>query len=102
MPARKLRRRPNPRGQPPLTSGRERDLDRGDDCRARLLSFYVHTATTDERSFLNRELLKNTNFVAGTQIRLFPHAYVLALGNKAKERLVRAGLRINGFAQHPS
>jgi DHA2 family multidrug resistance protein len=33
------------------------------------LSFYlftVHTATTDERSFLNRELLKNTNFVAGT------------------------------------
>jgi len=26
----------------------------------------VHTATTDERSFLNRDLLKNTNFVAGT------------------------------------
>src|SRR5438874_6457265 len=28
--------------------------------------FTVHTATTDERSFLNRDLLKNTNFVAGT------------------------------------
>src|SRR5690349_17523063 len=28
--------------------------------------FTVHTATTDERSFLNRDLLKNANFVAGT------------------------------------
>jgi MFS transporter, DHA2 family, multidrug resistance protein len=28
--------------------------------------FTVHTVTTDERSFLNRELLKNPNFVAGT------------------------------------
>jgi MFS transporter, DHA2 family, multidrug resistance protein len=35
------------------------------------LSFYlfaVHTATTGERSFLNRSLLKNTNFVAGTML----------------------------------
>src|ERR1700746_784440 len=33
------------------------------------LGFYlvaVHTATTDERSFLNRDLLKSANFVAGT------------------------------------
>jgi len=33
------------------------------------LSFYlfiIHTATTGERSFLNRDLLKNPNFVAGT------------------------------------
>lgn len=33
------------------------------------LSFYlllVHTLTTDDRSFLNRELLKNVNFVAGS------------------------------------
>ena len=28
--------------------------------------FTVHTATTDERSFLNRDLLKSPNFVAGT------------------------------------
>jgi hypothetical protein len=28
--------------------------------------FTVHTATTDERSFLNRDLLKSVNFVAGT------------------------------------
>ena len=28
--------------------------------------FTVHTATTGERSFLNRDLLKSTNFVAGT------------------------------------
>jgi DHA2 family multidrug resistance protein len=28
--------------------------------------FTVHTATTDERSFLNRELLTSTNFMAGT------------------------------------
>jgi MFS transporter, DHA2 family, multidrug resistance protein len=34
-----------------------------------VLGFYlftVHTATTDERSFLNRELLTSPNFVAGT------------------------------------
>ena len=31
-----------------------------------LYLFTVHTATTDERSFLNRELLKSPNFVAGT------------------------------------
>jgi DHA2 family multidrug resistance protein len=33
------------------------------------LSFYmfaVHTATTGERSFINRDLLKNLNFIAGT------------------------------------
>ena len=29
--------------------------------------FTVHTATTDERSFLNRDLLKSANFVAGTR-----------------------------------
>ena len=28
--------------------------------------FSVHTVTTDERSFLNRDLLKSANFVAGT------------------------------------
>src|SRR5580693_9409509 len=28
--------------------------------------FTVHTVTADERSFLNRDLLKNANFVAGT------------------------------------
>ena len=28
--------------------------------------FTVHTATTDERSFLNRDLLKSANFIAGT------------------------------------
>src|SRR5215813_5412469 len=28
--------------------------------------FIVHTVTTDERSFLNRDLLKSANFVAGT------------------------------------
>ena len=28
--------------------------------------FTVHTATTDERSFLNRDLLRSPNFVAGT------------------------------------
>jgi DHA2 family multidrug resistance protein len=28
--------------------------------------FTVHTSTTGERSFLNRELLKNPNFIAGT------------------------------------
>src|SRR5207247_4874522 len=28
--------------------------------------FTVHTVTTDERSFLNRDLLKSTNFLAGT------------------------------------
>src|ERR1700761_5856889 len=28
--------------------------------------FTVHTVTTDERSFLNRDLLKSTNFVVGT------------------------------------
>src|SRR5258706_7299044 len=27
--------------------------------------FTVHTATTDERSFLNRDLLKSANFMAG-------------------------------------
>jgi len=35
------------------------------------LSFYlftVHTATTGDRSFLNRSLLKNMNFVAGTML----------------------------------
>jgi DHA2 family multidrug resistance protein len=33
------------------------------------LSFYmfaVHTATASDRSFINRDLLKNTNFIAGT------------------------------------
>ena len=30
--------------------------------------FTVHTVTTDERSFLNRDLLKNANFVAGTML----------------------------------
>ena len=29
--------------------------------------FTVHTVTTDERSFLNRDLLKSANFVAGTR-----------------------------------
>jgi MFS transporter, DHA2 family, multidrug resistance protein len=36
-----------------------------------LLSFYmfaVHTATTGERSFINRDLLKNLNFIAGTML----------------------------------
>jgi DHA2 family multidrug resistance protein len=28
--------------------------------------FTVHTVTADERSFLNRDLLKSANFVAGT------------------------------------
>ena len=28
--------------------------------------FTVHTVTTDERSFLNRDLLKSANFIAGT------------------------------------
>jgi MFS transporter, DHA2 family, multidrug resistance protein len=32
----------------------------------RLYLFTVHTATTGERSFLNRDLLKSANFVAGT------------------------------------
>jgi DHA2 family multidrug resistance protein len=39
------------------------------ECVVAVLSFYlfsVHTATTGERSFLNRELLKNPNFIAGT------------------------------------
>src|SRR5436853_6961502 len=31
-----------------------------------LYLFAVHTATTDERSFLNRDLLKSANFMAGT------------------------------------
>src|SRR5580693_9963948 len=31
-----------------------------------LYLFTVHTVTTDERSFLNRDLLKSANFVAGT------------------------------------
>ena len=30
--------------------------------------FTVHTVTTDERSFLNRDLLKSANFVAGTML----------------------------------
>ena len=30
--------------------------------------FTVHTATTDGRSFLNRELLTSPNFVAGTAL----------------------------------
>src|SRR5258707_3185488 len=30
--------------------------------------FTVHTATTDDRSFLNRDLLKSTNFMAGTAL----------------------------------
>jgi DHA2 family multidrug resistance protein len=36
-----------------------------------VLSFYmfaVHTATTGERSFINRDLLKNVNFIAGTML----------------------------------
>jgi MFS transporter, DHA2 family, multidrug resistance protein len=33
--------------------------------------FIVHTATTGERSFLNRDLLKNTNFAAGTILMFF-------------------------------
>jgi MFS transporter, DHA2 family, multidrug resistance protein len=33
--------------------------------------FIVHTATADERSFLNRDLLKNTNFAAGTVLMFF-------------------------------
>jgi MFS transporter, DHA2 family, multidrug resistance protein len=39
------------------------------ECIVAALAFYlfsVHTATTGERSFLNRELLKNPNFIAGT------------------------------------
>jgi MFS transporter, DHA2 family, multidrug resistance protein len=30
--------------------------------------FVVHTCTTGERSFLNRDLLRNTNFIAGTMM----------------------------------
>src|SRR5438874_11564329 len=30
--------------------------------------FAVHTTTTDDRSFLNRDLLKSTNFMAGTAL----------------------------------
>src|SRR5260370_31882276 len=33
--------------------------------------FTVHTITTDERSFLNRDLLKSANFVAGTLLMFF-------------------------------
>jgi MFS transporter, DHA2 family, multidrug resistance protein len=33
--------------------------------------FIVHTATAGERSFLNRDLLKNTNFAAGTILMFF-------------------------------
>jgi MFS transporter, DHA2 family, multidrug resistance protein len=33
--------------------------------------FIVHTATAGERSFLNRDLLKNTNFAAGTLLMFF-------------------------------
>jgi hypothetical protein len=36
------------------------------------------------------------------EIDFFPGAYVLALGNKARDRLLRARIRVNGFAQHPS
>ena len=35
---------------------------------ARFYLFTVHTATTDGRSFLNRELLTSPNFVAGTAL----------------------------------
>jgi DHA2 family multidrug resistance protein len=35
-------------------------------CGVALYLFIVHTATATDRSFLNRDLLKNTNFVVGT------------------------------------
>ena len=47
--------------------GSTRDLDRGD--RSPALAFYlfvVHTATATDRSFLNRELLKDANCMVGT------------------------------------
>lgn len=36
------------------------------------------------------------------QLALIPHAYVLALGDKAQKRLQRHGVRVDGRAQHPS
>jgi DHA2 family multidrug resistance protein len=44
----------------------ERNLARGDGLGARLLPVYRAYVTTDERSFLNRDLLKSANFLAGT------------------------------------
>ena len=38
----------------------------------------------------------------GPQIALLPHAFVLALGHKAKRRLSREGIRVDAAAQHPS
>ena len=55
------------RGQPAGLVQLDRDLHRGDD--RRRSAFYlliVHTITASDRSFLNRDLLKSPNFVAGT------------------------------------
>ena len=47
----------------------DRDLDRGDDRRrSRFYLFVVHTATATDRSFLNRDLLKDANCVVGTML----------------------------------
>ena len=40
--------------------------------------FIVHTATAGDRSFLNRELLKNLNFVAGTLLMFLVGAILTA------------------------
>jgi DHA2 family multidrug resistance protein len=49
----------------------DRDLDLGDDRRARLLSLCRSHVTATDRSFLNRDLLKDGNFVAGTVLMFF-------------------------------
>ena len=43
-----------------------------------------------------------TSLYLKRELDLFRGAYVLALGNKAKDRLNRVHIRIDGVAQHPS
>ena len=68
-----------PRGRRVAADARPRRSSRTGSARPRsgsrrrspALAFYlfvVHTATAGERSFLNRELLKSPNFVAGTML----------------------------------
>jgi DHA2 family multidrug resistance protein len=71
------------------------------------ISFYlltVHTATAEDRSFLNRELLKNTTFVSGTLLMFFIGAILtgtLALLPTMMQALMNYPVFLSGMAMTP-
>jgi DHA2 family multidrug resistance protein len=64
----------------------------------------VHTATAEDRSFLNRELLKNTTFVSGTLLMFFIGAILtgtLALLPTMMQALMNYPVFLSGMAMTP-